>query len=765
MAHECQFPYSKIIREDGEVIPASDHNKQEHQLECLTDALGEYNFALGTVEERLGAVSTSIINIQGDIINIEGDITNIEGDITTITTNITNIEGDITTIEGDVTTINNTITTIEGDITTIDNRVTIIENTVINLDDLGDVEVIDPQDGDSLVFVEGAGTDASGGTSGGMWRPLNIQVAVASGLPGSTDESVVESVREIRFISNSGVGEDHEVVQIANGVAYIGAGAPPGNLSTLTGLTGLVTGRLSGDPATTDPTIYPTSVFAGDLYDSITQNSTWLFDTDASEFGNANLGNLILRINGVDVANIDLAANFVEANRDTGQDIAGDYNITGTGDPVISGVVSFVGGTLEILSVSPFGSIPVDSYQQGVAQINLTASALQKGFNRLTLRHVTALGTNVAVLEWFYDVDPAGLATDPAVTSIDINENTLVPKFLSGVSYYDALSTFDVDVDGLRLFNNVYHDSEEPLTVAANWISGTPAVINIADGSVSGLSSPPEIGETMTVSGFVVSVAPTFTITDATAVITPRDPYGSYTTGTTPSKDFAIMSVASSSSDTADFFTDEEYRLPNTTNFDTPIAGMPGPPLLWDSTISLTAGARAGELQVYDHTEASNKTRLQYPVFDYTTGFLPLNPGNDYSALPAGTRTYYRVFRSTTGAKTNGIITFPGIAEADLGNIGLRIKVPSKTVWLDLTASFNGGTFPTGAPLSGGTDGEGCRINAGVNSLDINGQIEFSLGSIGTDISSDFQIILEITYTNSGVTEITGAGSGLSINW
>ena len=60
MADEYQHPYSKIIRENGEVVPAPDHNKQERQLECLTDAVGPHDFTKGDIQSRLNTTDAQI---------------------------------------------------------------------------------------------------------------------------------------------------------------------------------------------------------------------------------------------------------------------------------------------------------------------------------------------------------------------------------------------------------------------------------------------------------------------------------------------------------------------------------------------------------------------------------------------------------------------------------------------------------------------------------------------------------------------------------
>lgn len=732
----CQFPYSKVIREDGEVIPASDHNKQEHQIECLTEAVGDYDFSQGTIEERLRNAVTAIGSLDDRIDALEGATPVVSLDDLSDVTITSPLIGEVLTFTS----------------TGWRNRPNSGSGGSLGFE----VDLTGIQEGDSLVF------DANTSTSG-IFRPRDRRVKVVSGAPGSAEESQVEEVNEIRFITDTGVGEAHYVTQIAAGVAYIGGGAPPSALSTLTGLSGLVTGRLSDDPLSL--TTYPPATPAGSSYTKITQNATWTFDTIGGEFGNASLGNLILRVNGVDVANIDLEANFREDDRATGQVMA-NYDVQGSGSVITNGVVTFTGGTLSILSVQPSSGIPLDSYQIGAARITLTSAALRKGYNEVILRHV-ASATNSATLDWFYDTDPAGAGTNPSISATDLTEGTPVLKPLSGINYYDTGSTFDLDITGLRLFNNVYHSSSAPITVSTTW-NGSPTIA-ITDPSVSGVSNPADIGETMTVSNLSTTVLSNIQDSDARATSTPRDPYGSYSAVQTASHNFVIMSVPANSTSIYDSFVDERYRLANTTNFNFPITGIGSGsswvpfPAQWDSNDDISGTT---ELQVYDHT-ASPRNRLIYPVFDYSNSaaFQP-QPNPDYSGL-AGAKQYYRVFRATDGlAKSNGIITFPGVTESDLSaGLGLRIKVPGKTVWLDLASAFNAGTFPTGAVFPTGVDGEGCRINSGVNNLNLNGRIEFSLGAYGTDSSSDFQLILEISYTGSSVTEIIGSGAGVSINW
>lgn len=583
-------------------------------------------------------------------------------------------------------------------------------------------------------------------------------ITVSSDSPGGPNEVTVSEVRHLRFITQSVPGEDHFVISRPNGEVYIGGSAAPDALAALTYTLLTYTGRLSDGNINygVDP--------AGSSVNYITRSTSLVLTTanPASAFGFASLGNLILEINGVDVANIDLDINFSEANRSLGQVIA-NYNTQGTGDPVVAGVVTFTGGTLALTFVGPTSGIDTDEYQRGNATITLSASAMRQGYNYVVLRHEHGPIAQTTAVEWFLDTDPAGAPNDPDIGSTTLLEDVPVYKYLSGVGYYDVGSTFLVNTVGNDLFNNVYHDSEAPLTV-----SGFPGIstagILITDPSVSGLSTPPLISEVMTVTGLVITVVSGQQANDAKVTVTPRDPYGSYTPGVSASSNFTIMSAPSSSTPTEEFFQDEDYRLPSTTDFNTAIGPLTGH---WDSTVSLLDSSRLGELQVYDHTDLLTKNQLIHPTFNYTTGFNPVGP-NYSSLLPSLDLHYIRAFQATVD-KSNGIISVPGLTDVDIdsglaSSVRIDIKVPTKTVWLSLNKAFTLSTFASGANIVGGADGEGCRINSGVYSPNINGQIQFTLGTFFTGAAENRIVYVRVTYEHSAVPRvINGSGAGFSV--
>jgi hypothetical protein len=77
------------------------------------------------------------------------------------------------------------------------------------------------------------------------------------------------------------------------------------------------------------------------------------------------------------------------------------------------------------------------------------------------------------------------------------------------------------------------------------------------------------------------------------------------------------------------------------------------------------------------------------------------------------------------------------------------------------------GTFCVGANISGGSDGEGARINSGVHSPDLDGSVEFSLGRYASDAAANQLLFVRVTYKDISIArEILGSGDGLSItNW
>jgi len=569
----------------------------------------------------------------------------------------------------------------------------------------------------------------------------------------------VEDVSQIIFNGTTEV-----VTNLGDGVVLINSPTSPPNVlggSLLLLGTTLYLGRTSQGNIN-----YET--FAGDSHNYLTNDVVGISLT-LSSFGLASQGTLVLRLNGENIATIELESNFVEADRVIGQNMA-NYN-TGTG--LSGGVAAFQGsvagkGNMTLVFVQPFGGVSTDQYQEGQIVINITDPTFwRQGYNSVVLSQTgcDACPLSTDTFKIFNDID-TGL--NPSVSLADLDIGTSNIKHLSGIRYLTSGSTLLLDFQGNDLFNDVYHNSEAPVTYnASDWGISTTALL-FSDSSVSGVTTPPTIGDTMTVTDLSITIPVDQEKGDARITIIPRDPYGSYGSVMTPSNDIMIMSYGNESTSLAEFFRDEQYRIPLDTDFDI----VPSNPVsvgAWDSTISLAAGTTGytTALQVFD-PDGSVLNSLIHPETDYT-GRLP-SGSPDYTSLASGTSfQYVRIFQDQTKTdRFNGIISVPGITNAELGtDVKIFIKVPDGTVWLDATKNFVLGTFSTNAPVGNTDFTEGCRINPGVNSPDINGRLEFSLGTIGTDASNGHSIYIMIEYADQNVVNVlNGSGNGFSIvNW
>jgi len=563
-------------------------------------------------------------------------------------------------------------------------------------------------------------------------------------------------------------GVDEMVTCGGDGVVYINGAAPPpllGGNFNITGTT-FYTGRESQSNINYEAA-------AGAEHNYLAHDGTMVLREPS--FGYGSTGVVSLYLNGVVIAEIDLGANFEESNRTAGQTM-GNYNTGSGGFTLASGICAFQGpyagwGDMRVVHVDPFGGIDVDRFQEAEIRINITNEDLwRQGYNELYIQQVgcAECPRTENVLKIFHDKDPYG-TDDPTITIPTLVENTVTPKWISGVQYYGAGSTFDLSVIGTFCFDNVYHLSNAPLIFSdglSNWgISNTP--IMYLDASVSGVSTPPDIGEVQTVTNLLITVPANQDEPDAIIELIPRDPYGSYTPQSSITHDYMIMSWGNSSTPVREYFRDEQYRAPLSTSVDTILPATTG---LWDSTISLAAGTTGytASLQVYDPNEAVTNS-LVHPDTDYTAR----NPGGSPNYVPEASGTNYQYLRRFWAIDgfdhTNGILSVPGLTDADIlsKDVQIWIKVPSKTVWLDANIPYNGGSFNTGAALSTGADGEGCRINAGVHSPSVDGTIEFSTGIYAADAAINRVIWVMIEYTDNTIprwVEGSGVGFGLT-NW
>jgi hypothetical protein len=205
------------------------------------------------------------------------------------------------------------------------------------------------------------------------------------------------------------------------------------------------------------------------------------------------------------------------------------------------------------------------------------------------------------------------------------------------------------------------------------------------DAVVTGVSNPPAINNTMTITDKVISVpASNVRSINARVTVTPQDPYGTYTAVQSASAnrliDGFLNNVNGTSSDTAELFDDEHYRMLSnfnlsSTSYSTGGAGG------WDSSISLVSGTTGYDgLQLYDGG-------LRYPSINYTTGYLP-NTGQPNYSSATGNRVYIRYFYIGAGVQNfrftltnkSGTTNFVSVVSGpSSNNLTLEVLAPATT--------------------------------------------------------------------------------------
>ena len=206
---------------------------------------------------------------------------------------------------------------------------------------------------------------------------------------------------------------------------------------------------------------------------------------------------------------------------------------------------------------------------------------------------------------------------------------------------------------------------------------------------------------------------------------------------------YLIDTYQDSSDRNSEMFRSEDLRLES--DLSTP----------WDETLKLPTVDGGTGLQVLGD-------RLVYPQYD----FQPLNPNAgasqpDYTT-ETGNKTYYRLFETNGANVSNGIIDFTdtNIEESDLisGDVIFEINLNNGLGWHTLNSSYVSGVLQ---------NGDGCRVDPGVYSLDINDSLRFTLGQLQASppAGTSTYIYFRITFTNSAIDKFIDGIDLIGGNW
>lgn len=325
-------------------------------------------------------------------------------------------------------------------------------------------------------------------------------------------------------------------------------------------------------------------------------------------------------------------------------------------------------------------------------------------------------GTNK--LDLFYDNDPSR----PQITNLTVSENMLnSSKYLSGIRFYSIGDIFNLNITASDLYDNTYTDAQ--IIVNLQDFAADNITLNHLSPGVSGPTNPPTIGDNFNYNGTFTIINEDIWQSNARAVATAYDPFGSSAPFEAPSNNIMINTLNPASTEIEELFIDEIYRLPPG-NYNSPPTNITN---VWDSSNVLSNG----NAQVWPYL-------LKYPNTDYTTGYMPAQTAN-YSGFN-GNQTYLRAFRQLNVPHTNAIVKFLNwtVSSWPYSNIILEIKLPGQTGWLRGDRPYNMATFT-------GADGDGCFVE----SLSSGNEFYFTFGTYST-ANSGYMIIMRITYTAQG---------------
>lgn len=436
-----------------------------------------------------------------------------------------------------------------------------------------------------------------------------------------------------------------------------------------------------------------------------------------------------------DVATLDIVANFVEpapgSPREPTQTLT-NWNETGDGDACTNGEVDFSNttavGNLKILSCGGYtgedGLTPIfNMWQKMTAEINITT--LQPGYNAFKLVHDLPADQESELYEVWYDNNTDALSFSVSPTIVFNAYHGTNVKYISGVRYYTDGDTFDVAFTGANLFKNCYRTD----VVARYRFEACNADINIGPNPTHHVDDTFAVAETVTIN------RSNYYDLDARLTAYLFHPWKTLSGVQTSSENRMVCTYGSVSTDTYEYFRDENHRL-LVEDYDTVPGNIIGQ---WTSANVLING----NALVYNQ-------RVQYPNVNLT-GSLPVGP--NYSTGFTGDQVYCRAFyknesNSGVGLTLNGINVNTDIGEVGSGNINVEVKLPGNSHWLDAGKDYNIVTFDPDV------DGSGCKEVASTGSF-----LSITFGGRYT-VDSGNMIIVKITFRNT-----TSSITSMNVDW
>ena len=340
----------------------------------------------------------------------------------------------------------------------------------------------------------------------------------------------------------------------------------------------------------------------------------------------------------------------------------------------------------------------------------------------------------------FYDPD----INSPLINSISINETSanIFTKQISGVWYYTLNSQFTVDVTGINYLNDRSYPNIQLNIDGSNY---GLTQLNLQGPDLTGWTKQfDDINDSYNKTDWAITQTNFFQQT-TTAKVQTR--YIDWSAGpwidSSPLKNILIDTYTDNSLSVFTDFRNESRRYQSDLT------------TLWDSSQDLSLIDSNTGLQL-------KNSQLIYPQEDFSIYDPNSSQQPNYSTL-LGFRNYISYFFHTGTSHSNGRFQLlnHNLTETILTNQDVIIEISlDGTEWYLLNELYLGGSL---------SNGSGCRINKDSYNLDLNNQIEFTLGTgkftDATTGPTGWGIWYKITYKDTSVGKNIFLGSFEIVNW
>jgi len=431
----------------------------------------------------------------------------------------------------------------------------------------------------------------------------------------------------------------------------------------------------------------------------------------ACSFSKADKGNLVLYINDIEVANINLANSSLAVDTTLGGTQTGLY-VSASSSAHFSSGASF------------------DGIKHRIGSWVVIKNSLRSGYNKIQVKHIVSLGEIKTLNAFDIVVDRDTTATTfntPTFGALTFSPSL---NYLSGIAFYRT-GTAPYSVIISNAYKNTYNLDND--AISFNSSNGCSIASQAIPVNTSGITQTISINTTATINSSLLVKEPVSTFCTVKRTVQATTASLAATIN-----DILLDNSSDLNTNYIEKFTSESRRLPSTLDFDNFNSFLSS---TWNSYYSLKDGGVG-----YNNGLQVVKNQLIYPgkniniPGDFRTSNITNGPvfnnGGSYGGprnysggmTAIGDRTYCRYFRQVSPTTSNFILKIKGnsvvfvpmttLLSSVANSCRVELKAPSQTGWLDCYNDFETEMF---------TDGKGCR--------------SASLG-IGRDLNTDWGLTI-----------------------